>query len=562
MSLTTGYLFRVLCLTTIIPGVLFGASKMKKEFSATELYNGLEARKVILNKTSGRLELDALVFKYGKERQGVAVTDVFDMGPAQGVIALPATVSALTVSADIDVPAETTAKLEIRTGASFFDQSQWSPWVTLETNGGKVDTPAGRYVQLRLTFNAPKNENQPSVGKITVDAEVAEQGKLPTNLNIKETQIEEIVNSTVDFKYERPDHPKIAAFKKAINLDAVVAHGKTDFDKLVLLMDWTGSCHNDRKEHPYRMQGGHYAWDVDRITKVTEQSTGPDNIGKATIFGHCMSYAETMTFAATALGYKSRHVAVVGFREASHEVVEAWVPSMKKWIYFDPSLSNYYMDKDTGEPLNMVEMHNVVLRAFVPDGKDVNWFIQRNSQETRDIVKKVGGKTPIKSRLGPWRYGEPMDPDYDWGWYHGYLISGFLQITPRTDYHANPEANPKEFENLPGYGGYPFWVDEKTPPRKRVNNWVTRKRDFYWTVDQASVVLTADAKDKETINVELGNSMPFFKNYIIVVNGKKTEQPGNSFAWKLQSGENTLSVKPIDEFGMKGAASTVTLAIK
>jgi hypothetical protein len=284
-------------------------------------------------------------------------------------------------------------------------------------------------------------------------------------------------------------------------------------------------------------------------------------VKQPTIYGHCMSYAEVMVSAANALGFKARHLVMLGFREASHEIVEAWVPSLGKWVYFDPSLSNYYYDKETKQPLNLIEMHNVVKNNFLPEGKTMRWFIPHKSQETRDYVKKIGGQKPIGSRLGPWIYGDPMPEDYDWGWYHGYLAAGFVQMTPRNDFESNPEANPRQFGKYPPYGGYPFWVDEKTPPRGKANNWYTRMRDFYWTVDQASFRLLASDKTEEVLLVELGNSMPFFREYRIAANGRTGTQKGSVFAWKLKPGINELTVWPVNEMGRTGTPSSVRVAL-
>lgn len=530
---------------------------VKKELKPADLYNGFEARKVVLDEAGGKVALDKRVFKFGKDKIGVITTDPLDVGPGQGLIAQAAEVKKISVKVDATVEGGT-VKVETRTGASLFDQSKWSEWATLGQLSGVVEKPAGRYLQVRLTLEAKEEKDAPAVSKVTLEAETVPAAAVPAGIKVADSKIETIVRSPIDFKYERPDQEKLVKFRKAINLDAVVAEGKTDFDKLVLLMDWVGSCKNDRTVKK-NITKGYYAWDIEAVADITEKSEGEKKVGKATIYGHCMSYAEVMSIAASALGYKSRHMAVVGFKEASHEVVEAWTPSLKKWIYYDPSLCNYYTDKQTKQPLNIIEQHNIVAKTFVPEGKDMNWFIGHQNQETRALVKKIGGKSPIDARIGAWKYGEPMPADYDWGWSHGYLADGFIQMTPRNDFHANPDANPKKFQEYPGYAGYPFWVDEKTPPRKGVNNWYTRMRDFYWTLDQASLALTSSVDGSKKMAVEFGNSMPFFKAYQVKVNGQAVADAKTPFTWELKAGENKLEVAPVDEFGMVGAASTVSV---
>jgi hypothetical protein len=281
-------------------------------------------------------------------------------------------------------------------------------------------------------------------------------------------------------------------------------------------------------------------------------------VKQPTIFGHCGSYAEVFIAAATAMGYVgSRHYCMEGFRESNHEITEMWVPSLGRWVYFDPSLTNYYYDKEAKVPMSLVEMHRLVADKFVPEGKDMNWWVLRRSDETLSRVKSVGGKAHIGSRLGPWNYGAPMPADYDWGWYHGYLTAGFIQMTPRNDQHSHPEKASRRFGSGPGYDGFPFWVDDKTPPRKDVRDWHTRMRDFYWTLDQAGVRLVRTGEAE--MAVELGNSMPFFKRYAVTVDGKEVADAGNPFEWSLKAGENRLEVVPVDDFGKTGLASMVLL---
>jgi hypothetical protein len=86
-------------------------------------------------------------------------------------------------------------------------------------------------------------------------------------------------------------------------------------------------------------------------------------------------------------------------------------------------------------------------------------------------------------------------------------------------------------------------------------------RDFYWTVDQASFRLLASDKTEEVLLVELGNSMPFFREYRIAANGRTGTQKGSVFAWKLKPGINELTVWPVNEMGHTGTPSSVRVAL-
>jgi hypothetical protein len=366
--------------------------------------------------------------------------------------------------------------------------------------------------------------------------------------------IQKIVRSPVEFHYERPDQEKLARFRKAARLDEVVAGGRDDFENLVRLMDWVGSGTNVRDGTGARPDVP-YPWDIERVLEITPR-------GQFLVKGHCMSYAEVLITAATALGYHARHWAIEGFRDMGHEVAEIWVPRLGKWVYFDPSLTSYYHDLTTKTPLNVLELHRVVAERFLKDGEDMNWFSAgENNESAKARVREVGGKRHVGCRVGPYRYGQPMPRDYDWGWEHGYLAAGFVQLTPRNDFHSHPEMASRHFggpERLVA-DGYPFWVDEKTPPKKEgnkeVNNWLTRPRDFNWTLDQAALGLVKDQEG--TLLVEFGQSMPYFRHYRMEVSGVEVKDVANPFAWKLKAGANRLEVTPVDVYGKTGRKSTV-----
>ncbi len=562
--------------------------------SAEDLNAGFEVRRMILDEKGGKLGLDARAFRYGKTVKGIVTTDVLDMGPARGVVGLPADVKSVGVEVKGDLPAGTSATVETRSGASFFDQKGWSPWKKFTELKVKALALKGRYFQVRITLTSKDKTKLPALTGMTLKPQaVAAPGTSPDPAVVKEN-IQKIVKSPVVFHYERPDYEKLVKFRKEARLDEVISGKLTenyagkpfcgskqaaldrkiaeaagageDFLQLIRLMDWTGSCFNDRDKAMQRktyLKPGYYDWNIENVWKLVEVEEGGKKIKRPTIYGHCMSYSEVMTIAATVMGFKARHLAVVGVRERSHEVCEAWVPSLGKWVYFDPSLSNYYYDKKTKVPMCIIEMHKVITENFIPEGKTVSWFMSRgkySGEVKKYVAGKGGGKKPIGSRLGLWRYGAPMPANYDWGWRHGYMVSGFVQITARNDFHANPKKHPRRFGSYPGYAGYPSWVDKKTPYRRRSTP-VTRMRDFYWTLDQAAVKLVGKPGTANEIAVELGNSMLFFKEYVVEIDGKKVAAEGSALTWKLKAGENTLKVTPVDEFGAKGLPSSVTLKL-
>jgi hypothetical protein len=524
------------------------------ELKPRELYEGFEARKVILEEAGTRLTLDPRVFQVGRDRHGVVVTDPIDLGPREGTVGRAGTVERVAVDVAADVLPGTALEVEARSGPNRFVESGWSPWVRLGSLRETVRPLAGRYLQLRLTLRGAAPDQRPALSGITLRPMVVAAESWKGKLVLVRQDVQKIVRSPLEFQYERPDQPKLVRFRQAAGLDAVVAGGRDDFEKLVRLLDWVGAGTNLRDE-TWTRQGRPYPWDIDEVCAITPA-------GKLLVKGHCMSYAQVLITAATALGYHARHWAIEGFRDMGHEVTEIWVPSLRKWVYFDPSLTSYYYDKRTKEPLNVIELHRLVAERFLKEGEDMTWWSRgENNEAVKARVRAVGGQAPVGCRVGPYSYGAPMPRAYDWGWNHGYLAAGFVQLTPRNDFHSHPEKASRHFGGPARLlaDGYPFWVDEKTPPKKEgnheVNNWFTRARDFYGTLDQATLELV---KDREgTLRVEFGQSMPFFRHYRVAVDGVEVKDVGHSFLWRLRAGANRLEVVPVDAYGKIGLKSAV-----
>ena len=141
------------------------------------------------------------------------------------------------------------------------------------------------------------------------------------------------------------------------------------------------------------------------------------------------------------------------------------------------------------------------------------------------------------------------------------MTTAWLQMTPRCNFYDKPSPVFRRFGHNPtGANGFPVWVDARTPPRtRRTRNFFTRRRDFYWTLNQASMRLVRLGED--TVAVELGASQPFFKQYRLTVNGAASTQSEGQFQWKLRPGRNELEVNCADEFGRPGVPSRVVVVL-
>ena len=532
-----------------------GCISRKMTLDAQALYHGYDARYVVPMKKGQGVQFDPRLFLSATEKKAWIVTDPILVAPSDSVLIKPGDLRYVDICMEADVPDSTSVTLEVRSADNAWSAKSWTSWKRLAGMEEKLLNP-NRFIQVRATLTASSSAVLPVLHRLVLTPKFHHGTSWNGSVTILDHHLQKPIRSPLVFHYGRPDHPDLVWLRKVAGLDGVIAGKKTDFQKLLALNDWAGALPWKPKSPRIRGEDGHYVWD---IRKTIER--GDD--GLLTLHGHCMSYSQAFVAACVSMGYVSaRHCAVLGFREASHEVAEVWVPDMKKWVYMDPTMTQYYYDKDTKRPLNLLEMHDIVSATFVPEDKDMRWFSERKNKESRAVVRRIGGKTPIRARTGDYQFGTRTGGEYDWGWFHGYLTAGFIQITPRNDFQQHPEAVPNGFSHYPGYACYPNWVDVKTPPRSGGENWFTRKRDYYWTLDQATLVISKGRESQ--LSVMFGNTMPFFARYEILLQKNKHKEtriircgePAR-LIWTLGEGVNDLSVTPIDEFGKRGLASSI-----
>jgi len=504
--------------------------------SRGDLARGHEATRVV--NEVGALWLDTRFWT--SDSRGVATTDVIDLAQ-DGLPAEPATVADLTVSVNALTPAGSSVVVQVRTGSTFFQRGDtWTEWRAAE----RAIQPAGRYAQVRTILTTTDPKKRPGVVDVTLAYRV-NRTPMAGKVTLASEKVQRIVASPVPFQYERQDQGDLVWLRTTFDLDDVIKDETTEFGKLRALMRWTATRKNARPKGWHAP--GPYPWNIRKV--IRDEDGG-------TIYGHCMSYCEVFITAAGAFGWQGRHWAIHGVRDTSHEVPEIWVNELGKWVFFDPSLDTYYADPETGEPLNLLDMHERYLKTV--------WKPNEQQRRGRTVnegrLTRLRGKHPVKCVTGDYAYGKPTK--WDWQWKHGYMTAGWLQLTPRNNWHSRPEPVHQYFGWGPdGYGGFPLWYDEQTPLPEPTEDstpslWYTRPRDFWWTLNQASFRLTRTGAD--TVRVECGNSQPFFKRYLAKRDGD-FEPVEAVFTWTLTPGDNRLEVVPEDEFGKRGLASVAVI---
>jgi hypothetical protein len=174
------------------------------------------------------------------------------------------------------------------------------------------------------------------------------------------SDVPEFLVSNYAVREESPDHPRLAALRRAEKLDQVVAPGKTQFEKTVLLRGWA--------RRQWEHHSGSFAyppWDAAEILRLARGGNR----------GFCAQYAVVFLQAAVSLGLHARYIDLPG-----HFLTAVWSDAHYKWVAMDPYLDLHYERR--GSPLSGMEMHLASLRGE-PGGIEA--------------VSSDGGRRPLKT---------------------------------------------------------------------------------------------------------------------------------------------------------------------
>jgi len=460
---------------------------------------------------------------------GVITSDVIDLANPEGkdIICPRIGVLDLSVTAEGKTPKDTGMALEVRSGGTIRPDENWSDWLP-----AKKARPA-RFLQWRAKLSTNNHAVTPVLDAVNIKAKT-EIKSAPAALGwtVTEFHNQRIVRSSFDFTYQEPSN-KLAFLRRNWKLDDIVAPGKTELEKYLLLRNWV------RRQWPHNEGNCWRPWDAINIL------TAP-----AGDHGMCVHYGVTYTQCALALGYNARQIIL-----NNHYVSEIWSNELRKWILMDVEAvqpegwdrygTAIYVRKDTGLPMNGLEIHRALKNNDL-----------QNVTQILTMTDDQGVFNPNERTYGPEQYGnfrhfafpprndflDQLDP---WEVRHGV-----------DNYHSNY---------------YYWWSDSPVAARAEYSQFSCREGDLYWTLNQAAVTLTATG-ERGVLGVEVDTETPNFKEFRYSLNGGgwqtlagkgegQSSRQGR-FTWPLRPGANTLEIKPRNTFDMDGITTTVTVTVE
>jgi len=377
------------------------------------------------------------------------------------------------------------------------------------------------------------------------------------NRNISQgIHVVELVNkpkllSSLDFEYENPQHPKLKEFRKKYKLDEVIKDCGSEFEKMLKLENWVSKQWN---WHLLKPEDDMVEWDALKILR-------PDENGKVT-GGYCLHYAIVCMQALQSFGFQARIVNANHSVWGGHELTEVWSNEFGKWILMDPNFDTYFADRETGIPLNMLELHHIFLDEYYPDEA-----IDRDNWSRKEFVKRVESKgvpQSIVCIIGGGAQGGTL-LEYEWwkpavelfpycGGY-GFLSTGYFRMLPRSNFLSKPFPIPVNHGRSVHWGwtGYYNWYDKQTPRAQEYTQFTNRPNDLYWNLNE--VDFSAEMKDRDKLLITWTTNSPNFDRYELNINGTVKTLKNNHYLLNLVPGRNYLKIQVVDKMNNKGPES-------
>lgn len=418
-------------------------------------------------------------------------------------------------------PGGTSLVYRLRTGATPVPDKAWSDWQTIRDARRIHEQIGRRYLQIEVTFSANDPLETPQLRAVRVRASPRVASPWTRKWRALEWKNAEIVRTSIPFRYEPFDHPRLKQFRERHRLDEVVAGADGEWAQIERLATWSSQ----------QWESGHLAkvyppWDALEI--LASYSDGKP------VGGFCQQYNVVFLQACEALGIAGRCVSIgagdhgVDIR-SGHEVVEVWSNDFAKWVYIDGNAAWYFRDVATGAPLSLRELRERQLAA-------------------------IGGKPFAEVKLITLARTK-----YEWTDLTGWPAFAELRMIPRSNFLEQKSPLPLN-QGMRGWfwTGHYAWTDTAYPASLLYGRRISQPRNWDWTLNQAAVRLEATGVEGE-VRVHLETVTPGFQTFVAQVDLEEARPVESGFIWRLKPGANRLQVWPRNVMGRKGVVSQVEL---
>lgn len=453
-------------------------------------------------------------------------------------------------------PDGTTLKCFVRTGSRPAPGGKnWTNWIPLEKSfrpEGKAQTH--RWAQLKFLLETHKPQETPRVPAsfaLVIEGEPQFSGSSQYAIVNKKTSAVPLRGS-VPFVYQKVS-PRLKLLRERYKLDQVIAPGKTELEKLMLLRHWV------RNQWHTAWQGNSDswmpAWDAHIILENRDQRD---------CLTMCTHYAAVFTQCCLALGWNARHCIL-----DHHCVSEVYIQEFDKWVMMDAGNSAKRADvtlhfEKNRVPMSARELH-LAYRSGKTDGIEVCFTPQKLMAKIATLCRPAP-KRKESHTARPDRIALKDLKEYPVCQLENYRRYAF---PPRNNYLQTL---------LPGelyqgwssyfYDGYE-WVGDSpdqpaVSPEYSFHLAPQRPQDVDWKLNWTRIYLS-QTKVPGRLRVDLETLTPNFAGFQAKITNTKqksrasTRKCPRSFVWKLSPGENTLTVWSVNHWNRNGTPARISV---
>ena len=248
--------------------------------------------------------------------------------------------------------------IRVRSGTTSVPRKgTWSEWTPLDS-GNRLRTLRGRFLQVRLTLATSDPTETPRLQEVALETVPALAVDWTKTVKVVDAHNEEIIRTSIPFKYEPYNEPRLKQLRAQYHLDDVVRGANTEFEMITRLALWAAK---QWKYGDWHLDEYYPEWNALEILKK-------DAKGK-TIGGFCEQFDLVFLQACESFGLPGRGISISHGslplpKVGGHEPTEIWSNQFKKWVYVDGTSAWYAVDTATGVPLSLWEVRRRQIRTF------------------------------------------------------------------------------------------------------------------------------------------------------------------------------------------------------
>lgn len=334
-----------------------------------------------------------------------------------------------------------------------------------------------------------------------------------------------IATTTYAVQEDPWQHPRLRRLRQSEKIDEVVAPGRSQFEKIVLLRAWA------RRQWDSGPQPFYYpAWDALEILDLARRRRNK---------AFCAQYAVLFLQSARSLGLHARYL------DLGHFIASVWSDEFNRWVVMDPTNDLHY--EKGGEPMG-------------------DWELIRAAWSGRvagiEIVGPGSARRPASSaELAPFRALKVCMLNDQLTNPAVMIQNGKKRVLAlESDYRRYPLVGKERI----GYGNYCLgWKEGEEAPADPASPHSGERDDFRQALNQTVLLVADEREDQGVLKLRLfTETAPEFQAF---VGGPEGQAPGDltpHIQWNLRPGFNAFTARVRTAAGWLGPASRINVYYK